>query len=243
MRKFTLILTVLCLTLAISALAKENTGKRFDFASSVLLKKEWMTKGKQFGVPMSSFVIVPSAGAGDKRALSVKTDSSSGILVTRVPEELWTQYPVLRWRWRILQKASITGKEPDDQAAVLYFGDGTMLKQNLVAYRWEHTFKIGTQSLIKYSMGSTLVSRICLRNKEAELSKWYEEERNLVEDFKKAFGRIPDGDCALTIGANSQYSKSKTIVEIDFIEFRKTEKKVVLPCGELAVTAEREIEK
>ena len=133
MRKFTLILTVLCLTLAISALAKENTGKRFDFASSVLLKKEWMTKGKQFGVPMSSFVIVPSAGAGDKRALSVKTDSSSGILVTRIPEELWSQYPVLRWRWRILKKAVFSGKEPDDQAAVLYFGDGTMLKQNISA--------------------------------------------------------------------------------------------------------------
>jgi hypothetical protein len=41
----------------------------------------------------------------------------------------------------------------------------------------------------------------------------------VVEDFKKAFGRLPVGDCALTIGANSQYSKSNTLVEIDFIEF------------------------
>lgn len=243
MRKIFLLPAVLCLTFVNSAFAKENTGKRFDFANTALLKKQWMKKGKQFGVPMSTFVIVPAAGADDKRALSVKTDSSSGILVTRIPEELWSQYPVLRWRWRILKKAAITGKEPDDQAAVLYFGDGTMLKQQLLAYRWEHAFKIGTQSLIKYSMGSTLVSRICVRNKEAELSKWYQEERNVVEDFKKAFGRMPDGDCALTIGANSQYSKSKTVVEIDFIEFRKAETKAALPCGELAVTAERKIEK
>ena len=243
MRKLSLILTALCLLFCISSFAREKTGKRFDFANSILLKKEWMKKGKQFGVPMSTFVIVPAAGADDKRALSVKTDSSSGILVTRVPEELWTQYPVLRWRWRILKKAAFKGREPDDQAAVLYFGDGTMLKQNLLAYRWEHDFSRGSQSLIKYSMGSTLVSRICMRNKSAELSKWYEEERNVVEDFKKAFGRMPDGDCALTIGANSQYSKSKTVVEIDFIEFRKAETKTAPSCAELAVTAERKIEK
>ena len=220
MKILVLILTVF-LPLLFVPCAKADTmvGKRYDFGKAVLLKKEWVQKGKQLGVPMTAFSVVPSKDALDKRALEIKADSSSGFLVARVPDDLWQKYPVMRWRWRIIKKVSFKDKELDDQAVVLYFGDGTMLKQYLVAYRWEHFSVPGNQSLIKYGMGATTVYRFCMRNKNAENYRWYEEKRNVVEDFKKAFGRLPEGDCALTIGANSQYSKSSTLVEIDFIEF------------------------
>ena len=216
MKAFILILTVF---LPFLAKAEKAVGKRYDFAKTALLKKEWVQKGKQFGVPMTAFSVVASHGALDKRALEIKAHSSSGFLVARIPDDLWQNYPVMRWRWRIIKKVSFKDKEVDDQAAVLYFGDGTMLKQYLVAYRWEHFSALSSESLVKYGMGATTVYRFCVRNKNAETSRWYEEKRNIVEDFKKAFGRLPEGDCALTIGANSQYSKSSTLVEIDFIEF------------------------
>ena len=87
-----------------------------------------------------------------------------------------------------------------------------------------------------------MVFRTCMRNKKAVLSRWYEEERNVVEDFKKAFGRAPQGDCALTVGANSQYSKSDTLVEIDYIEFRPALKKTA-KCADVNKIAERNIRK
>ena len=194
--------------------------KRFDFSDAAHLKKTWLQKGKRFGVPMTSFTVAPCADAEDKRVLAVKAERSTGFIVTKIPYEVWRKYPVLRWRWRIIRKVSFTGREPDDQAAVIYFGDGSMVKQFLLAYRWEDSYALGTQSLIKYGMGATMVFRTCVRNRKAAVSRWYEEERNVVEDFKKAFGRMPQGDCALTVGANSQYSRSNTLVEIDFIEFR-----------------------
>lgn len=220
MKVLILILTVLLTVIFVPCVKAEKTsGKRFDFSKAVLLKKEWVQKGKQFGVPMTAFSIVPSKNALDKRALAVKADSSSGFLVARISDDVWQKYPVMRWRWRIIKTVSFKDKELDDQAVVLYFGDGTMLKQYLVAYRWEHFSTPGHESLLKYGMGATTVYRFCMRNRKAEVSRWYEEKRNVVEDFKKAFGRLPVGDCALTIGANSQYSKSNTLVEIDFIEF------------------------
>ena len=114
-----------------------------------------------------------------------------------------------------------------------------MLKQFAVAYRWEHSLPLGDESEIRYGMGATIVRRICMRNKNAVPGKWYVEERNVVEDFKRAFGRLPEGSCGLTIGANSQYSKSNTLVEIDFIEFCAGGKEVPLPLPEGIKTAER----
>ena len=198
--------------------------RRYDFKDQVRLRKIWVRKGKQFGVPMTRFSIVSSSGAEDKKALAVEADNASGILVTRIPEEVWRKYPVMRWRWRIIRKVIFSGREPDDQAAVIYFGDGTPLKQKMVAYRWEHNTAPGSCSILNYGMGATTVARICMRNGEAEISRWYEEERNVVEDFQRAFGRAPKGRCGLTIGANSQHSRSNTLVEIDFIEFRKAKK-------------------
>ena len=222
--------------LPLSAAQKGN--KRFDFSNEAALKKNWQHKGKRLGIPLTTFTIVPCKSAKDKRALAVAAARSTGFIATRIPRSVWSKYPVMRWRWRIIRKVSFSGKEPDDQAAVIYFGDGTVVKQNLLAYRWEDSYALGSQSMIKYGMGATTVFRICMRNRKAVLSRWYEEERNVVDDFRKAFGRPPQGECALTIGANSQYSKSNTLVEIDFIEFRPAP---ALPGTDANKIAERNI--
>lgn len=222
---------------------QERAPRRHDFSDGTVLKKEWHLRGKQFGIPLTRFYVAKSDTAGDHQVLTLETNSSSGVIITRVPPEVWQKYPVMRWRWRILKKVSFDKKELDDQAAVIYFGDGTTLRQNMLGYSWENFSVLGNVSKIQYGMGTRNVYRICMRNKKAELSKWYEEERNVVEDFKKAFGRMPRGLCGLTIGANSQYSKSKTLVEIDFVEFCE-KKKSVASSGEQQVNiAERRIEK
>lgn len=232
---FIFILTMLFFT----GYAREFTGMRFDFSSASILKRQWVHKGKQFGTPHTKFYVVNSSKALDGKALAVSAKRSSGVLITRITDDIWEKYPVMRWRWRILRSVRFTGKEPDDQAAVIYFGDGSMLKQFMVAYRWEHDFLKGSKSILRYGMGSTLVKRICMQNKKAVPGQWYEEERNVVEDFRRAFKRMPEGDCALSVGANSQYSKSDTLVEIDFIEFRSKRKHLPVETK----TAERKIKR
>ena len=223
--------------------SQEHSCRRFDFSDNLLLKKQWHWRGKQFGIPMTKFSIKESNSALDRKILLLEANCSTGVIVTQIPAAVWQKYPVMRWRWRILKKVDIKGKDVDDQAAVIYFGDGTVLKQNMVAYSWENLLPLGANTFVDYGMGSRKIFRIAVRNNKAGLSQWYEEERNVVEDFKKAFGRAPEGRCGLTIGANSQYSQSKTMVEIDFIEFCEAPKKVSSPAGDGRKIAERRTQK
>jgi hypothetical protein len=244
MTKMILSLILIFFALCFSVLSgQESAPRRHDFSDGNILKKEWHLRGKQFGVPLTRFYVKKSDSACDRQVLVLETNSSSGVIITRVPPEVWQKYPVMRWRWRILKKVSFSQKELDDQAAVIYFGDGTTLRQNMMGYSWESLSALENVSKLQYGMGTRNVYRICMRNKNAELSKWYEEERNVVEDFKKAFGRMPKGLCALTIGANSQYSKSKTLVEIDFVEFCEKKKGVASSEEQHVNIAERRIEK
>ena len=191
--------------------------KSFDFGDPVSLRNSWVLEGKQLGVPLTDFFIVNSPSARNGKVLAVSARSSSGLLVTQVPESIWRNFPVLRWRWRVIKKVSFSGKELDDQAAVVYFGDGSMLRKFMVGYRWEHFCPLGDESQVVYP--AALVRRICVRNAEAVPGRWYVEERNVVRDFIHAFGRMPKGSCGLAIGGNSQYSRSETLVQIDYIEF------------------------
>lgn len=220
-------------------MGNEVLRRRYDFSDGALLKKEWHWRGKQLGIPMTRFYVGNSASAADKKSLFLEANSSSGVIITQIPAAVWKKYPVMRWRWRILRKVKFDKKELDDQAAVVYFGDGNTFKQNMLAYSWEHFSRLRAVSLVRYGMGSRTVHRFCMRNKNAQISRWYEEERNVVEDFKKAFGRDPRGNCALTIGANSQYSRSNTLVEIDFIEFCEAKKKSTSPAVQRGSKAER----
>lgn len=245
-KKSRIALCLACLAAVVSPLAGAPAAapavRCFEFNDPELVKNSWVSGGKQFGVPMTGFSVVGCPTARDGKVLAVSAKSSSGVLVTQVPESVWSNFPVLRWRWRVIKKVSFTGKEPDDQAAVIYFGDGTMLKKFMVGYRWEHSFPLGDESQLVY-VGGTLVRRICMRNAEAVPGKWYVEERNVVEDFKRAFGRLPKGNCGLTIGGNSQYSGSETLVQIDYIEFCPAAKKAERSLGQDMKTSERKNEK
>ena len=216
--------------------------RSFDFDDPGSIRNSWVCGGKQFGVPLTEFHVVNCPSARNGKALAVSAKSSSGLLVTQVPESIWSKFPVLRWRWRVIKKVSFAGKEPDDQAAAVYFGDGTMLRKFMVGYRWEHASPLGDESQLAY-VGGTLVRRICMRNAEAVPGKWYVEERNVVEDFRRAFGRLPKGNCGLTIGGNSQYSGSETLVQIDFIEFCSAGEKAAKAPGRDMKTSERKNEK
>ena len=61
---------------------------------------------------------------------------------------------------------------------------------------------------------------LSVRNKSDGLDVWYEECRNVRDDFMEKFGFVPE-KCALVICGNSQNSKSEALAEIDYIGFFK----------------------
>ena len=65
------------------------------------------------------------------------------------------KYPIMRWRWRVVRPVNVpkSGTDPDDQAGVVYLGDGTMISQKSVAYRWERNTALGVKKSINYGGG------------------------------------------------------------------------------------------
>lgn len=63
------------------------------------------------------------------------------------------------------------------------------------------------------------VSHRTVRNGTTPAGEWVVEERNVVEDYRKAYGKMPDSYFIISVGANSQYSGSNSRAEVDFIEF------------------------
>lgn len=138
--------------------------------------------------------------------------------------------PVMRWRWRVnkFPKGGDVRKEgKDDQAIAIYIGASDWMVKKSISYRWETETPQGDAGDISYAGGAVKVKWFCLRNRKSGKDKWIIEERNIAKDFKKAFGFIPK-EFALSIGANSQNTKSESLAFIDYIEFIPLEKTINL---------------
>ena len=208
---------ILCFALCGS---ERKVGLRYDFNDPETLKNSWEFHCSLFMIPRTTFKIENVASAADKKSLVVEAKAATGVLMTDPKVDL-RKYPVMRWRWRVIRPVNVPadGKEPDDQAGVVYLGDGTMISQKSVAYRWECNTSLGEKKNISYGGGMMKVRAECIRNRNTSVGEWVVEERDVLADFIRAYKRFPGKYFILGVGANSQYSKSDTRLEIDYIEF------------------------
>ncbi len=181
----------------------------------------WKFDGGKFMVPETEFALVPDGDGStqDGGVLRITSPKATGVIIT-IPGADLKKYPILRWRWRVhnLPPGADSRTEIDEQSAAVYFGAGGPLSRKSISYRWETEMPPGISGHTKYAGGIVQVHYIGLRNKEHKLNTWYTEERNAAEDFKKVYGYLPEnGGYVVSIGANSQYSGSTTVAEVDFI--------------------------
>ena len=225
MKKFLLTLALLpFLSSAVRADGAAGEVFRWDFESGDLFRRQWQFYNTLPMVFGTSFTVGSVPGTVNGFALIVEAKKSSGFVIT-MPRDLdLRKYPYLHWRWRIVRPLNIApgSADPDDQAGVIYVADGTNLRHSSIGYRWEYNTQIGAESLIKYRGGLTTVKSICVRNRKSPVGEWVEEERNVLADYRAAFGKTLSVGFALTVGANTHHSQSDTRLEIDYIEFRST---------------------
>lgn len=203
-----------------------SPGWREDFHAGKWQKmppdRNWRYDGGKFAVPDTKFYVKDGA-------LVVEARRSSGSMMT-MPRADLQKYPILRWRWRVRNlPPGADGRDPklDDQAAVLYIGSGGLMKRQVLAFRWETETPIGYEGRVKYAGGVISVHFHCLRNRTSPLNEWVEESVNVAELFRKAFGFLPGPEeYVITFGGNSQYTKSHTFADFDFVELRKAESPV-----------------
>lgn len=153
--------------------------------------------------------------------LHMEADKASAGLVCWTKGVDLKKTPVLRWHWRVtaLPKGA-DGREAakDDQAIGIYAGTGTMLNKKTVSYRWDTDTPKGSEGKCTYGAGTVKVKWYTLRNKDDGENKWFVEERNFAEDFKKAWGYYP-GKVYLSVSCNSQYTGTRAAADLDWIEF------------------------
>ena len=123
------------------------------------------------------------------------------------------EYPIIKWHWKvsnILKKGDVQRKERDDYPARIYITFeydpsklgffekakyetikllyGQYPPLGAINYIWESKAPVG---IVVPNPYTDRVKMIVAESGEAKLNQWVNEERNLYEDYKKAFGEEP----------------------------------------------------
>jgi len=151
-------------------------------------------------------------------------------------------YPVLAWRWKVnrtIDKGDVTRKSGDDYAARIYitFAEapenlsfferaklaairmvyGQTPPSAALTYVWGNRVPVGSIHPNPYTRR---VQMIAADSGPAHVNQWRSVRRNIVEDFKRAFGREPSrisGIAVMTDGDNTGESATAWYGDIRFI--------------------------
>ena len=183
--------------------------------------KDWERKCTKLGIPATRFNVLKNRDG--KYVLRVSANKATGVLMMALCRLVdLKKMPIMRWKWRVLkypEGADGRVADRDDQPIAIYIGahSGFLMKHSM-CLRWETETPKNTEGKVVYGGGIVKVKWFCLRNKHDGLNNWRIDQFNVADAYRKAYGRIPE-EYSLSIGANSQYTESNTVAEIEYIEF------------------------
>ena len=179
---------------------------------------------------------------GEQSYLKAESDSSASGMVYKNEFNIY-DYPNISWKWKVsnvYEKGNAETREGDDYPVRIY----VMFKYDPGKASFGRKFKYGLAKKIygKYPPHSTLnyiwASRdheeIILTNRYAKEAKmiivqsgtkntgnWMEHEVNVLEDYRKAFGKDPPETASIAIMNDSDNTGESSVSFIDFIEVYK----------------------
>jgi hypothetical protein len=155
------------------------------------------------------------------------------------------EYPIVRWRWKVehlLEKGDVKTKEGDDYPARLYitfeydpakvsfgrkakyqagkliFGDIPIAALN---YIWDAK---APQGLFIDNAYTDFAKMIVVRSGRQGVGTWLEEERNIYQDYREAFGGEPPMINGVAIMSDTDNTKESAVAYYGDIVFEKTAK-------------------
>jgi hypothetical protein len=152
------------------------------------------------------------------------------------------EYPVVRWRWKVenlLKRSDVSRKDGDDYPVRLYitfayepdkvsFGKKLKFKAGqalfgdipigALNYIWETTTPAGT---IVPNAYTDFAQMIVVESGAQKVGAWVEEERNIYEDYKKAFGEEPPAINGVAIMSDTDNTKESAVAYYGDIVFKK----------------------
>ena len=178
---------------------------------------------------------------GEQVVVKATSEASASGLTKQVkidPKE----FPVVRWTWKVenlLKKSDATRKDGDDYPARLYitfeydpdkvsFGKKLKYKAGQVLfgdipigainYVWER--KAPVNAIIDNAY-TDFVKMVVVESGPQRLGIWVDEERNIYEDYKKAFGEEPPMINGVAIMSDTDNTKERAVAYYGDITFFK----------------------
>jgi hypothetical protein len=107
------------------------------------------------------------------------------------------EHPWLAWRWRVdrlQQAADIRSEAREDFAAAIFliFGRPSMFNRDVptLVYVWT-SGRLSENAIVDSPHHPGVARSIVVRSGRERLGEWIGERRNVVDDFRRAFGREP----------------------------------------------------
>ena len=151
-------------------------------------------------------------------------------------------YPIIRWRWKVdnlLKNSDVSRKDGDDYPARLYitfeyepdkvgfakrmkykagrvmFGD---IPIGAINYIWETKTSVGTIVANAYT---DFAQMIVVESGPRKVGTWVDEERNIYEDYKKAFHEEPPMINGVAIMSDTDDTKERVTAYYGDVTFAK----------------------
>jgi Protein of unknown function (DUF3047) len=178
---------------------------------------------------------------GDTVVVKAISAAAASGLTHRVQIDL-RKYPFIKWRWKVsnvIEKSDVARKDGDDYAARLYvtfayepdkvgfvrklkykagralFGQDIPIAA--INYIWESKSPINT---IVDNAYTDFVKMIVIESGSDKVGRWVDEERNLYEDYKKAFGSEPPMVSGVAIMTDTDNTGESVIAYYGDISFQ-----------------------
>lgn len=185
------------------------------FNSGAIIQEDFRNlddwKPLRFDKAKKNTVYTPTEEDG-ATCLKAQSDRSASALLCKTEFDVY-KYPIVRWRWKvsnIYEKGDIRKKQGNDSPARLFVmfkynpkraGFFTKIKysvakkiygryppQSALCYIWAN--KPHKENIIP-SPSFGQIKYIVLEAGGGQVGKWRDEEVNILEDYKKAFGKMP----------------------------------------------------
>ena len=152
------------------------------------------------------------------------------------------RHPVVEWRWRVLEP--LAGADPrvpsrDDSPArlvICFHGDakrldigerntlrlykaltGEMLPYAMLMYVWASDAPVGS---IASSVYTEKIQMIVVESGDSRAGEWSEFRRNVLEDYRQAFGEEPSDIVAVGVMTDADDTRAKTRAQYGDISFK-----------------------
>lgn len=174
---------------------------------------------------------------------AVSVGAASGLIkAVRIDPQ---EYPIVRWRWKVehlLKKSDVTRKDGDDYPARLYvtfeydpdkvsFGRKVKYKAGkaifgdipigALNYIWDTKAPVGA---IVDNAYTDFAKMIIMRSGPAGVGTWVEEERNVYEDYQKAFDEEPALINGVAIMSDTDNTQESAVAYFGDIVFTRAAK-------------------